>query len=257
MSRPSVTVSMRGPVALIVFDDGEQNLLNVRLVHELLKTLKEAQDQARAIAIAGRPGWYSAGLDYEILASGGDEASELLHAGTELILRLVECPRPLVAACTGDSLGAAAVSLLCCDVRIGAAGDFRIGMDFVSIGVRVPDLAVELAQARLSPRQMTRACNTAQLYSPDEAVEAGFLDSVMTGDVVEEACEVAADLAERLDPKAFEATRTTTCRWLSDAIMRTAGELWRLRRGDQDARPPRLVGRVPQSERDTQEPSGR
>ena len=248
---------MRGPVALIVLDDGERNLLDVRMVHDLLSAFKKAQDQARAIAVAGRPGCYSVGLDYEIVASGGDEASELLHAGTELILRMVECPRPLVVACTGDSLGAAAVSLLCSDVRIGAAGDFRIGMNFVSIGVRVPDLAVELAQARLSPRHTTRACNTAQLYSPDEAVEVGFLDSVTTGDVVEEACEVAADLAERLDPKAFEATRTTTCRWLTDSIMRTAGDLWRLRRGDQDARPPRLVGRPPRSERDAQGPTGR
>lgn len=72
MSRPAVTVSMRGPVALLVFDDGEGNLLNVPFVHELLKTLKEVQDQAGAIAVVGRPGCYSVGLDYEILASGGE-----------------------------------------------------------------------------------------------------------------------------------------------------------------------------------------
>ena len=238
VNRPPVTLSLRDAVALIVFDDGERNLLNVRAVHDLLGAFKEAEDQARAIALAGRPGCYSVGLDYELLVSGGEEASELLHAGTELILRMVECPRPLVVACTGHSLGAAAVSLLCSDVRIGAAGDFSIGMDWVSHGWPVPDLAVALAEARLSPRHMTMACNTARVYSPDEAVEVGFLDYVTTGDVVEEACEVAADLAERLDPRAFEATRTTTCRWLTDAIMRTAGELWRLRRAaQQDAGP--------------------
>jgi enoyl-CoA hydratase len=114
------------------------------------------------------------------------------------------------------------------DVRVGTAGDFDIGMDWVALGVPVPDLAVELARVRLSPRHMTRACNTARLYNPDEAVEAGFLDFVTVDDTVEQACEVAADLAERLDPQAFEVTRITTCRSLTDAIMRAAGDLWRL-----------------------------
>ena len=221
---------MRGPVALMGLDDGASNTLNVSNVNAMLRTLREAQEQAEAIVLAGRPGCYSVGLDYELLRSGGEAASELLHAGTELVLCLVECPRPVVIACTGHALGAAAVSLLCSDFRIGRAGDFKIGMDWVSIGWPVPDLAVELARSRLSRRHFAMACNTAQLYSPYEAVEAGFLDSVTGGDVVEEACEVAADLVQRLDPDAFEITRRTTCSWLTDAIMRTAGDLWRVTR---------------------------
>ena len=157
----------------------------------------------------------------------------MLHAGTELILRIVEFPRPTVMACTGHSLGAAAVAMLCFDVRIGTAGDFKIGMDFVSHGVPVPDLAVEMARYRLSPRHMGLACNTAHLYAPDEAVEAGFLDYVTTGDVVEQACDVAADLAERLDPRSFEVTRAITCARYSDAIIRSAGALWRLKHAAQ------------------------
>lgn len=229
----SVSLSMRGPVALMGLDDGASNTLDVTNVNALLRTFREAQEQAAAVVFTGRPGCYSVGLDYDLLRSGGEPASELLHAGTELMLLMVECPRPVVVACTGHALGAAAVSLLCSDFRIGKAGDFKIGMNWVSIGWPVPDLAVELARARLSRRHFTMACNGAQLYSPDEAVEAGFLDSVTTGDVVEQACEVAADLVQRLDPTAFEITRTTTCSWLTDAIMRTAGDLWRVARAAQ------------------------
>lgn len=226
---------MRGPVALMSLDDGASNTLDVTSVNALLRTFEDAQEQAAAIVFTGRPGYYSVGLDYDLLRSGGEAASELLHSGTDLILRMVECPRPVVVACTGHALGAAAVSLLCSDYRIGKAGDYKIGMNWVSIGWPVPDLAVELARARLSHRHFAMACNAAQLYSPDEAVEAGFLDSVTTGDVVEQACEVAADLVERLDPTAFEITRRTTCSWLTDAIMRTAGDLWRVTRATQKA----------------------
>ncbi|MYJ29440.1 MAG: hypothetical protein F4072_05615 [Acidimicrobiaceae bacterium] len=230
VSRPSVTTSLRDSVALVTVDDGAQNTLTRQLVDALSASLIEVQDQAKAIVVAGRPGYHSVGLDFETLRSRGGEASDLLHAGIELYLRALECPRPIVLACTGHSLGVAAASLLCYDVRIGAAGDFKIGMDWVSHGVAVPKLVIELARARLSPRHFVMACSFSQLYSPAEAVEVGYLDYVTTGDVVEQAYEVAADLAERLDSRTFAATRTATCRNLKDTIIQTAGDLWQLKR---------------------------
>ena len=220
---------------MVIVDDGADNALDASVVHSLVSAFQSVQNHAGAVVLAGRPGCYSSGLDYEVLWSGSDAARDLIHSATDMLLRLVEFPRPLVMACTGDAREAAAVSLLCGDVRIGAAGDFKIGMDFVSRGAPVPDLAVELARSRLSPRHMARAVNAAHLYSPDEALKAGFLDYVTTGDVVEQACEVAAGLAERLDPAAFEATRALTNRRLADSVTRTAGDMWRLRRTSQQA----------------------
>lgn len=228
MDRAPVTVSTRGPVTLLVVDDGAGNWLDLNIIDSLLGALRTAEEQAGAIVLAGRPGCFSMGLHKETLLAGGEATSAMLHRGTELILRVTEYPRPVVAACTGHALGAAATSLLSYDVRVGAAGDFKIGMDWLTAGLPVPGLAIELARTRLSPRYVTRALNTAHLFSPDEAVEAGFLDSVTSGDVVEEACGIAADLAERLDPGAFEQTRRSTCRFLMDAIMNVSNELFRM-----------------------------
>ena len=233
VTRPPVTLSMRGSVAVVVVDDGARNTLDFSLTDAVLKALIEAQERAGAVVVAGRPGCYSVGMEHKTLRSGGEAASDLLHVGTELLLRVVEFPRPIVMACTGVCLEAAAVSMLCFDVRVGAAGDYKIGMDFVSRGASVPDLAVELARSRLSPRHVAMAVNASHLYTPDEAVKVGFLDYVTTGDVVEQACEVAADLAERLDPRAFETTRALVNRSLTDAIIRSAGELWRVKQAAQ------------------------
>jgi enoyl-CoA hydratase len=222
-------------VAVVTVDDGADNTLDADVVSSLVSAFQSVQNHAGAVVLAGRPGCYSIGFDHETLQSGGEAAGDLLHVATDTLLRLVEFPRPLVIACTGDALEAAAVSLLCGDIRIGAAGDFKIGMDFVSRGAPVPDLAVELARSRLSPRHLAMAVNAAHLYSPDEAIEAGFLDYVTTGDVVERACETAADLAERLDPTAFKTTRALTNGNLTDAVTRTAGDMWRLERADQRA----------------------
>lgn len=225
-----VTIGTRGPVAVVTVDNGADNTIDVNIVDSLVSAFKTVQEHAGAVVLAGRPGWYSRGLDSDILQAGGAAASRLLDSSTELILRLVEFPRPLVAACTGTALGAAAATLLACDYRVGTAGDFKIGLDFVSVGVPVPDLVVELARVRLSPKHITRACNTAELYSPDAAIQAGFLDAVTAEDAVERACEVAADLSQRVDRRAFEVTRETTSRSVSETIMRSAGDLWRYRR---------------------------
>ena len=227
----SVFTSTRGSIHVVTVDDGHTNIIDVEVINKLLSALHTAQDQGDALVIAGRPGWYSEGLDQATFEAGGKPASELLHAATEMILRLVEFPHPVVTACTGTALGAAATCLLGCDYRIGAAGSYKIGMNYVALGMEVPDLAIEMARTRLSPRHVTLACNTAHLYSPEAAVEAGFLDAVTTGDIVEAAVATAAHLAERVDPQAFAATRTITCRNLTSSIIRSAGDLWRMQRG--------------------------
>lgn len=226
----SVYTSTRGPVHVLTVDDGHTNIINPEIANNMLSAMRTAQYESQALVLAGREGCYSAGLDQEIFKAGGEPASELLHCATELILRLVEFPRPIVTACTGHALGAGAICLMGCDYRIGVAGNYKIGINYVAIGMEVPDLAIELARSRLSPRHMTMACNAAQLYSPEEAVDVGFLDVVTTDDPVEQACEMAAHLAERIDPRAFEETRRTTCRSLTQSIIRSAGDLWRMQR---------------------------
>ena len=207
MDQTPVSMSMRGPVALLTVDDGKVNALDDTITGSLLSALGTAEKQADAVVLAGRPGVFSAGLDVAILQQESEVMSDLFHQTTDLVLRLAEFPRPVVAACTGHALAVGALLLLCCDVRVGAAGDYRIGFTELSLGLPLPELTIELARARLSPRYLTLACNTAQVYTPDQAVHVGFLDSTTTTDAVEQACGVAAGLAQRLDSSAFAAQR--------------------------------------------------
>ncbi|MCY3644780.1 MAG: crotonase/enoyl-CoA hydratase family protein [Acidimicrobiaceae bacterium] len=227
----SVVTSAHGPVVVVTVDDGHTNILTIEVVDEMLRALRAARDEAQALVIAGRPGWFSAGLDQQVFSAGGQAESELMHGATELLLRTVEFPRPTVIACTGTALGAGAVSLLASDYRVGTAGEHRICLNYVDVGSELPPLALALARGRLSPRHLTLACNTAQTYSPQHAIEAGFLDAVTTGDTVKEAITAATQPARRVDPEAFAATRALTCRNLSDTIIGTAGALWRIDHG--------------------------
>ena len=218
MSDTPVTVSLVGPVAVISIDDGKVNAMTPDLLDGLSGALDTAEANAGAVVLAGRPRVFCAGLDLNVMRGGGRPAEDLLQRGTEIFLRLAEFPRPVVAACTGHALAAGAVVLLCCDIRIGAAGGWKIGLNEVAIGLPLPRLVVALARARLSPRHFTRACNTAQIYSPTEAVEVGFLDRADSSDATGDALGVATELAQRLDADAFAKTRRATCGGLGETV---------------------------------------
>ena len=213
--RPDVTLADREGVALLVLDDGKANALSHSMLDQINDCLNRAED-SRALVVAGRPGKFSAGFDLSVVSQGPGPASELMERGAQMALRLHEWHRPRVMAVTGHALAMGAVLLGCADIRIGAIGDFKIGFNEVAIGLPMPEFANELLRGRLSPRHFHQAVALARIHSPTEAVEAGFLDRVADAEeVVEVAVDTAAELADRLDPKALAITRRTLDRDLT------------------------------------------
>lgn len=93
--------------------------------------------------------------------------------------------------------------LLGADIRIGADGDFKIGLNEVAIGMTLPGWAYTIARERLSKRHLQRSLVNARLTDPATAVDVGFLDRVVEADqVVAAAIEEASALAA-LDGRAY------------------------------------------------------
>jgi enoyl-CoA hydratase len=205
----AVTYELDGSVAVIRLDDGKANALSHQIIDGLDQALSRAEgDAAAAVVLVGRPGRFSAGFDLKTMQAGPEQARNLLRAGGELGLRIYTFPVPVVLAVTGHALAMGAILLMCADVRVGARGDFKIGLNEVAIGMPVPRFVTELAIDRLSKRHLTAAVNHAHIYDPETGVDAGFLDETTEAGALEErAMAVAGELASTLDPAAFRLTR--------------------------------------------------
>ena len=173
-----VRFSLSGSVARLDFDDGKANVISPASLAAFHAALDRAEKEAGAVCLLGRAGRLCAGFDLAVMRSGPQAMRELVSAGAELCLRMAVCPLPIAIGCTGHALAAGALLLLSADARIGARGDFKIGLNEVAIGMALPIFAYELARERLSKRHLLRAAAQAELYAPDAAVDAGFLDSV-------------------------------------------------------------------------------
>lgn len=207
---PSVSYRSEDGVAVICLDDGKANVFTFEVLDAIDAALGRAESEQSAVVLVGRPGRFSAGFDLKTMTGSMDGARRLLGRGAEIGLRLYGSPLPVVLGVTGHALAMGGIMLACGDVRIGAEGPFKIGLNEVAIGMPVPEFAVELCRDRLTPRAFDRAVQLARIHSPSEAFEAGFLDEVVDADAVEQRCvEVAEELGRTLHPGAFRRTRST------------------------------------------------
>jgi enoyl-CoA hydratase len=110
-------------------------------------------------------------------------------------------------ACSGHALAMGAVLLLGADFRIGVAGDFKIGLNEVAIRMTLPHFAVEIARDRLSRRHLQRSVIQAEIYTPEGAVDAGYLDRVVPAERLAEEAMAEAERLAALPRGAFSETK--------------------------------------------------
>lgn len=179
-------------IATITMDDGKVNALSPEMTTEVAGRLDRAEADEAVVVLTGRAQTFSAGFDLRVEA---ERWPEMLVAGARLAERMLAFPRPIVVACNGNAIAMGGFLLLSADHRVGADGEFRVGLNEVVIGLTVPWFGIEIARHRLARPYFDRCTITGALLGPQEARTAGFLDQVVAPEELTAAArEVAAGL---------------------------------------------------------------
>ena len=182
MTSPA-TIEIKNEIAIITMDDGKANAINPPMLEALHACLDRAEKEAKAVIITGREGRFSGGFDLKLMMSlPGEEVKALVDGGGKLALRLYTFPMPVIAACNGHGVAMGCFILLSCDVRVGTAGAFKIGANETAINMVLPIFASELVKDRVADDYKTRSMIFAELFNPETAVKAGYLDRVVDAD---------------------------------------------------------------------------
>src|SRR5436190_8976729 len=175
----TVTTTIEDGIAVISLDDGKMNAISHEVIDGIHAALDTAISNAKAVLVRGNDRALSAGFDLKVMQGGDLNAmGGLVNAGGDMLLRLYRHPQPTVVAVTGHALAAGALLVLACDTRIGTPGNAKIGLNETAIGLALPDFAIDLAGERLSKRYLTRAAIQAEIFDPDGALAAGYLDRI-------------------------------------------------------------------------------
>ena len=191
-----VQYEVRDRVAHVTISNGKANALSPDVLAELANALTRAEDageaEVGALLVTGRPGMFSGGFDLDVMRSGAEAAGRLVTDGGELFARMYGSPVPVLVACSGHAIAAACLLMMGADIRIGARGEFRLGLIETQLGMVLPRWAVELSEERLARRHFQDATVGAKIYDPDGAVEAGFLDWVVPAEALADAATAEA-----------------------------------------------------------------
>jgi enoyl-CoA hydratase len=185
-------------IATLTMDDGKVNAVGHQFLDDINSGLDRAEaEKAAAVIIRGSEGMFSAGFDLGEFKKGPEAGFAMVNRGFELLIRLYSFPLPIVAACTGHSIAMGAFIVMACDTRIAVRGDFKMSLPETAIGMELPAILLELAASRISRQYMTRVALQSEVFNPEQAVIAGFIDETVDLDQLDaRTLEVAQKLAK-------------------------------------------------------------
>tara|TARA_R110000772_G_scaffold103563_1_gene204541 strand:+ start:579 stop:1283 length:705 start_codon:yes stop_codon:yes gene_type:complete len=205
-----VSYTLNDGVATIVINNGKANALSHDVFEELNQALDRAEQDKAVVILTGQPGIFSGGYDLKEMQKGMKEAAALVTVGSKLTRRLAAFPFPVIGACSGHAIAKGAFIMLSVDYRIGIEGNFKLGLNEVAIGMTMHHAGIEIARHRLAPAHFYRSVINAEIYNPEGAVLAGFLDEVVASDQLLNRANELAQAFRKLNMRAHAQTKLKT-----------------------------------------------
>jgi Delta3-Delta2-enoyl-CoA isomerase len=213
-----------GPIRTLKLARPPVNALDRRLIAALDAAVAAApREGVRGLVLTGAGGRFCAGLDVqELLTLDARGLGEFLATFHACLTRLATAPIPLVAAINGHSPAGGAVLALYCDRRIMAAGEYRIGLNEVQVGLH-PGAMIHAVLVRcVGARIAAELLPAGALVEAGRALELGLVDELAPLEAVETRARAWLEAMLALPPEAYAATRALVRRDLI-AIMEGVG----------------------------------
>ncbi|MCA4961918.1 crotonase/enoyl-CoA hydratase family protein [Pseudomonas sp. Y24-6] len=202
-----ISYHLEDGIATLTLSNGKVNAISPDVIAAFNAALDQAVTDRAVVIITGTPGILSGGYDLKVMTSGPKEAVALVTAGSTLARRLLAHPFPVIVACPGHAVAKGAFLLLSVDYRIGVEGAFSIGLNEVQIGMTMHHAGIELARDRLRKSAFHRSVINGEMFNPQSAVDAGFLDVVVSADELQGAARAAARQLKKINMTAHKNTK--------------------------------------------------
>ncbi|WP_439861761.1 crotonase/enoyl-CoA hydratase family protein [Pseudomonas sp. MBLB4136] len=201
-----ISYQLEDGIATLTLNNGKVNAISPDVIAAFNAALDRAEQDKAIVVITGQPGILSGGYDLKVMTSGPQNAIALVAAGSTLARRMLAHPLPIIVACPGHAVAKGAFILLSADYRIGVEGPFSIGLNEVQIGMTMHHVGIELARDRLRKSAFHRSVINGEMFDPQGAVDAGFLDKVVPA---EQLMATALEAAQQLKKINMTAHRNT------------------------------------------------
>ena len=204
-----IKLEHRESIAILRFDHGKVNTINIELFTELIKQLDNLEkSECKAVVLTGAGSCFSAGVDlFRLLKDGTPYIESFVPLLTNGLLKLFTFPKPVVAAVNGHAIAGGCIVACACDYRLMAEDNGKIGAPEMLVGVPFPTLPLEILRFVVPKQHFQEIVYTGRLCSPRDAVRAGLIDEVVeSSNLLEHAITIAERFAE-IPTQSFQSTK--------------------------------------------------
>ncbi|WP_085723189.1 crotonase/enoyl-CoA hydratase family protein [Pseudomonas sp. R37(2017)] len=213
-----ISYHLEDGIATLTLSNGKVNAISPDVIAAFNAALDQAVADRAVVIITGQPGILSGGYDLKVMTSGPKEAVALVTSGSTLARRLLSHPFPVIVACPGHAVAKGAFLLLSADYRIGVDGAFSIGLNEVQIGMTMHHAGIEIARDRLNKVALQRSVVNGEMFNPQGALAAGFLDAVVSPEELQGAALAAARQLKKINMTAHKNTKLKVRKALLEAL---------------------------------------
>lgn len=187
----TLRINVHQSTGTIILDrPAKRNALNRALLTDLLQALDDLHQErrVRAVIITGAGSAFCAGLDLTemLAATTAPDAFDQWHRDVvvyrELMEKMLQFPKPLIAAVNGPAVAGGAGVVLACDIVV-ASEEASFGFPEPRRGI-VAGLVAPLLKFRIGGGHAARLLLTATLIESDEAYRIGLFHQVVPPDVL-------------------------------------------------------------------------
>jgi 3,2-trans-enoyl-CoA isomerase len=210
-------------IARVALSRGKVNAINEKVVDELSDCFKQLADDptVKAIIFTGEGKFFTFGFDIpEFLGYPKDDFIRYLTKFTDLYTYLFVYPKPVIAALNGHTVAGGCMLAISCDYRIMVPGKAKIALNEINFASSLFAGSVEIMKLLIGQRKAETAVYSGAMYSPEEALELGLIDRIVSPDELEtEARKTAEEYASK-DGAAFGSIKRLLRKTLADDFAR-------------------------------------
>lgn len=196
MSNPVVTFTNDGAVGTITLNRPPANSYEINFMRDLDAAIEAAKGNEAVKVVILRSAsekFFSVGADIKAFMANDTAANmELIHFAHETEAKMAAAPQIFIAAINGHVLGGGLEVALACDLRFAAAGNYRLGLPEVTLGLLPGNGGTQRLPRLIGANKALEMMITGESVAPEEALRLGLVNKLFPPDKLLEETEAYA-----------------------------------------------------------------
>jgi len=182
MPYKKLRIEVENRVGYILLDAGSRfNKLSSTTIRELKRAVTQVEEDTsvNVVVISGYPGEsFAAGADIgQMVHFAPADAFHFAELGQSLFDQIESCPKPVIGALNGITMGGGCDLAMSCDIRIASTG-LKIGHTGAKLGIITGFCGTHKLPRIVGKNYAREIFMTSEIYTAAEALHMGLVDQV-------------------------------------------------------------------------------